>query len=59
MEEKLIDYTDTDGPLMKETIRYPVSGSLADNGVHISIVYGDYFYTEALLKLLGSEFFTW
>lgn len=59
MEEKLIDYTDTDCLLMKGTIRYPVCGSLADNGVHISIVYGDYFYTEALLKLLGSEFFTW
>ena len=60
MEEKFMDYNpDTDGLLMNGTIRYPVSGSLADNGVHVSIVYGDYFYTEALLKLLGSEFFTW
>lgn len=27
--------------------------------VHISIIYGDYFYTEALLKILGSENFMW
>ena len=28
-------------------------------GVHIPIIYGDFFYTEALLKIMGSEFFMW
>ena len=27
--------------------------------VHLSIIYGDFFYTEALLKILGSKFFMW
>ena len=42
------------------TVRYP-AGRFDEKsaGVHISIIYGDYFYTEAILKLLGSEFFTW
>lgn len=40
------------------TIRYPVKPEWME-GVHISIIYGDYFYTEALLKLLGSEFNPW
>ena len=42
------------------TVRYPADGLTPEAaGVHISIIYGDYFYTEAILKLLGSEFFTW
>ncbi len=41
--------------------RYPVPGVYNERqaNVHISIIYGDYFFTEAILKLLGSEFFTW
>ncbi len=40
---------------------YPVEGEYTEEtaGVHISIIYGDYFYTEAILKLLGAEFFPW
>ena len=41
------------------TVRYPAGMSEEKAGVHISIIYGDYFFTEAILKLLGSEFFTW
>ncbi len=42
------------------TRRYPAPNySFESCGVHISIIYADYFYTEAVLKLLGSEFFTW
>jgi unsaturated chondroitin disaccharide hydrolase len=41
------------------TVRYPVDGDMKKAEVHISIIYGDYFYTEAVLKLLGSEFFPW
>ena len=29
------------------------------NAVHLSIIYGDFFYIEALLKVLGSDFFMW
>ena len=31
----------------------------AQAGVHISIIYADYYFAEALLKLLGSEFNPW
>lgn len=41
------------------TVRFPVDGDMKKAEVHISIIYGDYFYTEAILKLLGSEFFPW
>ena len=30
-----------------------------DKGVHKPIIYGDYFFTEAILKLRGSEFLPW
>ena len=58
MEEKFVNYDpDNDHLLDFGTVRYP----LAENtpGVHTSIIYGDYFYTEAVLKLLGAEFFPW
>ena len=29
------------------------------NGIHKPIIYGDYFFTEAILKLRGSEFLPW
>ena len=43
------------------TVRYPIPGTYTEEqaGVHISIIYGDFFYTEAILKLLGSEFNPW
>lgn len=28
-------------------------------GVHVPIIYGDYFFTEAILKLKGEEFLPW
>ena len=50
----------TDDMLGYGTIRYPAESVMkSDPGVHISIIYGDMFYTEAILKLLGSEFFVW
>ena len=30
-----------------------------DEGVHVSLIYGDYFFTEALLKLKGVDFLSW
>ena len=29
------------------------------NGIHMPIIYGDYFSTEAILKLKGSDFLPW
>lgn len=37
---------------------YPKDGKL-DPWHHTAIIYGDYFYAEALLKLKGSKFFPW
>lgn len=61
MGDKFMDWSDdTDCMLKFGTVRYPVDGlTLEKAGVHISIIYGDYFYTEAILKLLGAEFFPW
>ncbi len=57
MEEKFINYDiNTDVLLGYGTTLYPIKG---DERVHESIIYGDYFYTEALLKLLGSDFLPW
>lgn len=44
------------------TERYPAEISeegYKKAGVHKSIIYGDYFYTEAILKLLGAKFNPW
>ncbi len=61
MKEKFCDFDpDRDAMLGYGTVRYPAPGlNIKDCGVHISIVYGDYFFTEAVLKLLGSEFLPW
>ncbi len=61
MEEKFVDYSpESDCLLGYGTVRYPANGMTPEKaGVHISIIYGDYFYTEAILKLLGAEFFPW
>lgn len=39
------------------TERYPQNGDI--KGVHIPIVYGDFFFVEALTKLRGSNFHIW
>ena len=61
MDEKFANYDPANDHLLDfGTVRYPIEGlTLEKAGVHISIIYGDYFYTEAILKLLGSDFFPW
>ena len=51
----------TDDMIGYGTIRYPNFDGVmkGDPGLHISIIYGDMFFTEAVLKLLGSEFSPW
>ena len=41
--------------------RYPVEDVYDKKtaGVHTSIIYGDYYFAEAILKLKGSEFLPW
>ena len=41
------------------TIHFPINKTPEEAGLHISIIYGDFYYTEAVLKLLGSEFNPW
>ncbi len=52
---------DRDVMLSHGSVRYPVPGVLSesDAGVHIPIIYGEYFFVEALLKLSGSKFNPW
>ena len=58
MREKFMNFDpETDDMLGYGTTMYPTEGKRP--GIHISIIYGDYFYTEAILKLLGSEFLPW
>lgn len=60
MSEAFADWDEsTDSIMTHGTVRYPCNGDLRANGVHISIIYGDYFFAEALLKLKGSTFNPW
>ena len=57
MEKSFMNYDmNTDELLGYGTTLYPVKGT---EKVHESIIYGDYFFIEALLKLLGQEFLPW
>ena len=59
MDKAFMNYDpNRDDMLTHGTVLYP-NKEQQMSGVHISIIYGDYFYTEALLKLLGSEFNPW
>ena len=50
----------TDDMIGYGTVRYPAPPhTVASSGIHKSIIYADFFYTEAILKLLGDEFLAW
>ena len=49
---------DVDYVIGKGSIRYPKSQGMM-SGVHISIIYADYYFAEAMLKLKGSDFLAW
>lgn len=56
-DENFCDYDEnTDALVLYGTERYPHENM---NGVHIPIIYGDFFYVEALLKLKGNDFLIW
>lgn len=53
------DYSDNDDAMVKMgTERYP-HNEKEMQGVHIPIIYGDFFFVEAILKLRGNKFFIW
>lgn len=53
MESNWCDWTDkNDSILQMGSERYGYN-------MHIHIIYGDYFFTEAILKLTGSDFLAW
>jgi len=59
LEKNFMDYSpDTDNMLSHGTVLYPKKEDQW-RVVHISIIYADYFFTEALLKLLGEDFLPW
>ena len=56
LDSQCADYTNhTAGVLQKCTAAYHDEGA----GTHINIVYGDYFFAEALAKLQGSDPMLW
>ena len=62
MTEKFCDFDESNDHMLGfGSVRYPIPGTYTEKqaGVHKSIIYGDFFYTEAILKLLGAEFFPW
>lgn len=57
MEEKFCDWTEeNDSIVQMGTERYHGKDG---KGIHIPIIYGDYFFAEALYKLRGNEFIPW
>ena len=58
LDEKCCDYTASeDSILQMGTERYPQNGNM--KGVHIPIIYGDYFFIEAIYKLKGFDILFW
>lgn len=58
-DKEFCDYTDEqDALVLMGTERYPKS-DWSMKSVHIPIIYGDFFFVEALLKLMGNEFLIW
>ena len=53
--------TDNDCMIGYGSGRYPVPDQFDEKkaGVHMSIIYGDYYFAEAILKLKGSDFLPW
>lgn len=59
IDEKCCNYAeDEDALVMMGSERYP-SREDYHKGVHIPIIYADFFFAEALFKLKGNDFFIW
>ena len=49
---------DQDALVLMGTERYP-HNETEKHGLHIPIIYADFFFVEAMLKLRGNDFFIW
>ena len=61
ISERFADFDPANDAMIRYgSVRYPV-GKLTETeaGVHRYIIYADYFFTEAVLKILGSDFNPW
>lgn len=60
IDAKYANYSpDTDYLVGYGSVNYPVNGDFKKAEVHVPIIYADYFYIEAILKLLQSDFNPW
>ena len=50
---------DSDALVLMGSERYPLDKEMEAQVVHKPIIYGDFFFVEALLKLRGEEFLIW
>lgn len=58
-DEHFCNYEEDDDALvLMGTERYPHTEA-GRRGLHIPIIYGDFFFVEALCKLKGREFLIW
>ena len=58
-EKAFVDYSpEQDALVLKGTLRYPHrEENLKD--VEVPIIYGDFYFVEAMLKLKGNDFLMW
>jgi unsaturated chondroitin disaccharide hydrolase len=56
---KVLDAEKCDYSEKQDNILNMCSGAYFNNKQHISIIYGDYYYIEAMLKLKGGDVFFW
>lgn len=56
---KVLDKDKCDYSEAQDNILDMCSGAYFNNKQHISIIYGDYYYMEALFKLKGDDLFIW
>lgn len=53
MEKRWCDWTEEEDSILQ------MGSEMYTNGIHMSIIYGDYFFAEAILKLKGTDFLAW
>ncbi len=53
MEKNWCDWTDEEDSILQ------MGSEMYTKGIHMPIIYGDYFFVEAILKLKGTEFSAW
>lgn len=53
MEERWCNFEDDEDSILQ------MGSEMYTSGIHKPIIYGDYFFTEAILKLKGSKFLPW